>query len=404
MTLTLEACRAATPGTVLKCHVVRGLQLHVTPTGKSWKLYYRAGGTQRRPVLGYFPALTIELARAAARDMLAAVARGGDPSRDRQDTRLAPTVADLGAVYLEARAKRNKPRTTEEMARHIRTINECIGHVKAAAVTTAHVEMVMEYVGERRGIKKALKDKRYAAKVQRAGVAKTSAPSAANHVRETLRGMLRHAELPSLRWREPHTNPVMEVPRNRENKRRTLLAPEHVPAVWAALNSLEASYPVHVAALWTILFAGTRVTETLSVRREQWHGDRFILTEHKTDRTGNERIIYLPTQVQTRLAGLAVSPEGYLFGGLDRYNIFHVWEKARVMAGCPAVAVRDFRRTFISTGLARGATLEQLGELASHSSTETTKGYAWLVDTGAAKLAQNIADELERQAAVETKP
>ena len=56
--------------------------------------------------------------------------------------------------------------------------------------------------------------------------------------------------------------------------------------------------------------------------------------------------------------------------------------------------MRDFRRTFISTALSRGASLDQIGELMSHGSTDTTKGYANLIDGSAADLAQRTADAI----------
>lgn len=379
--LTVDACRAVKPGQVLKCHVVRGLQLRARAGVTTWHLYYRAAGTQRRPVLGYWPALTLEAARAAARALLADIARGADPSADRQNARHAPTVADLASRYQADRAARNKPRTMEEIDRHCRYIVGAIGHVRVADVTERHVKLCLQHVLERR---------------QASAGAHLSAPVAANRVRETLRGMLNYAARYPLSWRPANSNPVAATVKHREAPRRVLAQPEQFPAIGAALETLSLQWPDRVAALWCIMFSGSRVSEILTARFEDWQGDRLVLREHKTDRTGDVRTIYLPRQAQELLRRLPHNATGLLFGGLDRYNVFHAWDVARRQAGCPHLHVRDFRRTFASVALSRGnASLAQIGELFSHKDTATTASYAWLTDTDARALAQRTADEIE---------
>ena len=219
-----------------------------------------------------------------------------------------------------------------------------------------------------------------------------------------MRGMFNFAETSALRWREPNSNPVNETQKNREYKRKALIEPHQFPAIARALDEVAKVWPDRVAALWCIMFAGTRVTELISADRDEWHGDRIILAEHKTDRTGDDRVIYLPRQAQELIAALPIYPSGKLFGGIDRYNVFHAWERARDMAGCHGLTVRDFRRTFASIALSRGgASLSQIGELLSHKDTDTTAGYAWLLTADASALTQRTADEIERLAETKSK-
>src|SRR5579859_7356155 len=70
---------------------IAGLGVQVQPTGrKSFVLFYRTkAGEQRKPTLGTFGAMTVEQARGLARDMLADVRRGEDPSGDKRSARAA---------------------------------------------------------------------------------------------------------------------------------------------------------------------------------------------------------------------------------------------------------------------------------------------------------------------------
>jgi hypothetical protein len=90
MHLTKRSIDAAAPTArryVLWDHEVPGLGLVVLPTGrKSFVLKYRTrDGTQRKPTIRSYGAITLHQARDLARDMLHSVYAGGDPSdREKQ--------------------------------------------------------------------------------------------------------------------------------------------------------------------------------------------------------------------------------------------------------------------------------------------------------------------------------
>jgi hypothetical protein len=62
--------------------------------------YTAANGQRRKPAIGYYGELTAEQARGIARDRLAGVRRGSDPSADRAAARAAPTVTGLCQRFL----------------------------------------------------------------------------------------------------------------------------------------------------------------------------------------------------------------------------------------------------------------------------------------------------------------
>ncbi len=87
-----------------------GFGLRVTERGhKSWIVFFRVGGRQRRLTLGSYPALTLADARKGARDALRQAAEGIDPADDRKRRkaeRSSDTFAAVAADFVEKHAKR----------------------------------------------------------------------------------------------------------------------------------------------------------------------------------------------------------------------------------------------------------------------------------------------------------
>jgi integrase len=101
-----------------------GLALRVTDTGhKSWSLFYRAAGRQRRYTIGPYPAFKPADARKAASAALHRVEAGGDPTEERKARRDAgkPAVdhfAEVARDYLGRQVKKNTAASTyKETAR-----------------------------------------------------------------------------------------------------------------------------------------------------------------------------------------------------------------------------------------------------------------------------------------------
>jgi integrase len=104
-----------------------GLELRITARGgKSWSIRYRPkGGERKRTTYGTYPTISLAEARARAKEISAAAARGVDlpeqEGRQREDERKAEkrpqTVADLLDRYVEQYCKQNQRRwqLTERM-------------------------------------------------------------------------------------------------------------------------------------------------------------------------------------------------------------------------------------------------------------------------------------------------
>ena len=104
--LTKKAVEAVKPGErdiILSDTELTGFGCKITPKGKrTYFVYYRTrGGQQRRPTIGVHGAVTCEQARKDAQQILAAVARGGDPSAKRKAERMAGTVGELCDRFID---------------------------------------------------------------------------------------------------------------------------------------------------------------------------------------------------------------------------------------------------------------------------------------------------------------
>lgn len=383
--LTPAAARAARPGDVLHDHEVTGLQLRCTATKSAWYLYYRTrAGTERRPRLGDFPAMSLSAARAAAQRIKEEVAAGRDPSAGWQASREAPTMADLCERYMtEWAAARKAPKSAAEDAKAIRLhVLPGLGRMRVADVTLSDVEKFLTDVRKRRYVSAAHKA-RYGA---------GEAPAASNRVRALLGKMF---ALASTRYGMRPDNPVRGALRAREVKRRRIMAPDELRAVALALRDALDATPVQATALVAMMLTGARVGEIRGALRSQWRGASLVLDEHKTASAIGQKIIPLPAEVVSLFEALderqRFAPDDAMFAGVD---VRRVWRRIREQSGCPDLQMRDLRKAFASYALAAGKSLDQIGDVYGHTDPRTTAGYAWLLQDSRQKLVADVADAM----------
>jgi integrase len=147
--LTARFCETVTVSerTDYQDEMVRGLALRVSPQGaKTWNVVYtrESDGTKQRVKLGRFPAMTLEKARTAALKMVTAVAEGDDPATKKRASRDAMTVEELGSLYIDKYAKRNKKTWAEDERLLKVEVYPAIGRMKAHAVKRRDVLDIIE--------------------------------------------------------------------------------------------------------------------------------------------------------------------------------------------------------------------------------------------------------------------
>ena len=374
--LSQATARQLLPGEELRCHVVKGLSLRRKMSGASWFLEYRSpiDGKRRRPRLGAFPALTVEAARDAARQMLRRVAGGEDPSAEKQERRHAPTMADLHTWYMDNHATPRKAARSAKYDRFYwdRFLAAKLGRERCADVTSAEINRALD------------------------AVAAETSGTTANRCRSLLSIMLAFAESDALKWRPKRSNPVTgrDVQRRPEFPRRRFLTAEEFARLGPALVEVSKDYPRHCTAIACILYAGSRVTELASAKWEHVEGFAIVRREHKTSHTGAVRTIRLPAQAWAMIRELPRHPGGWIFGeDVCVMSLNRTWGKVRKLAGIPDVQIRDLRRTFASLVKSRGGTLADAGDLLGHSNpTITAKHYAFLFNDAATARVQDAAD------------
>ena len=361
MELNERNIKAAKPGDTLNDTVVCGLHMRVTDTKKSFLLFYRTkAGQQRRPKLGDYGTITLAQARKVAQELMAEVAAGRDPSQQRQEARAEPTVNDLWAEYWKRHASKIKSGATYQR-QYERHIQPRFGKVKVKDVTFGMVADLHESL--------------------------SATPTEANRLLAFLSAMFNFAHRP-LDWTDK--NPVNGVKRYREIKRRRYMAGEEAARIAEILHNESQDNPASVAFLYLLILTGARRGEIATAKWSDLQGNRLVLAEHKTDRTGDERYIYLPQPAMDVINRLPRTT-GTITGILTPQKL---WERVRREAGCLDLRMHDLRHSFASSALAAGLSLGQIGELLGHKSTQTTKRYAHLVEEVASAAATATADRI----------
>src|SRR5262245_32546019 len=140
---------------------LRGFGIRLKPSGAGAFITQcrSKDGRTRRMVLGKVGTLTPDEARGLARDHLASVAKGSDPSHERHERRAALTVGELCDEYLaaaekkravlkgQAKRKRGFPKLSTiamDRSRIERHVKPLIGRISIKALTRADLERMQD--------------------------------------------------------------------------------------------------------------------------------------------------------------------------------------------------------------------------------------------------------------------
>lgn len=365
--ITPASIKAAPVGAKLIDGTVPGLSLLVLPKRYSWYLYYRTKDRkERRPKLGDYPKpLGIKEARKLALDYLHDVAHGLDPVAVHKTMSEAPTVTELHTRYTKDHAAGKKTADEDERMWQLYVLPKW----KHKRVCDLNYDDVYD-------IHSKMKD----------------TPYQANRVLALISKALNLSE--RWGWRPLNSNPTRHIPRYREKKRKRYATPAECAAIARELDARAKKEPAGVSFIYLLILTGMRKGEVAGANWDMIVGDRLVIEEHKTDETGEARVIHLPRPVLEVLAQMPKVEDATITGILDPKKL---WAAVRKAAGCPDLRMHDLRHSFASAALAAGYTLAQIGELLGHKSTQTTKRYAHLVDELAAAAASTTAERISLQ-------
>lgn len=356
-----------------------GFGVIVQPTGaKSFFIQYRTpggrNGASKRLILGPFPTLTVEQARADARVKLADAARGDDPTLARRAEKEALTVEaaldEFMNLHVTAKRKRSTARNYESQARlHVSPV---MGKTKVKEVTHAQVARLHHTLRE--------------------------TPYQANRTLAMLSKFFSWCE--QCGYRDRGTNPAVGVEKFREEKRTRFMDEETIGKIGSSLNVLEASKqidPYAAAAIRTIFFTGARLNEVLTLQWEDIdleNGKAYL----KDSKTG-AKVLRLGSPAVALLESLPRINEWVFPSSRTEKHLVNLrkpWVTVCEHAGASGWRIHDMRHAFGAVSADGGISLPIIGAVLGHSQPQTTARYAHVGDNPVAKAADETAKIVER--------
>ena len=356
--------RSASPGDIIRDDQVTGLHLRAFDNRKSFYLYYSTkAGKERRPKLGDFGNITLDQARKIARDMLYKVAQGDDPAETRKSSLPLPTVSELWPRYWSEHGSQKKT-AREDNRIFEKHFPDWFKQLPVDQITYT----------ETYRLHNALQD----------------IPYQANRTLALVSKFLQLCE----QWgfRQSGSNPCQHVKRFKEEKRRRYMTADEAQQIADQLEEKKNIEPGSVAFIYLLILTGARSGEIANATWADLHDNKLVLKSHKTDHSGHDRVIYLPTVAMEILKTLPRMGPNTSITGIKSPK--RLWETIREKAGCPDLRLHDLRHSFASVAISQGYTLSQIGELLGHQNADTTKRYAHLMDDAASLAAESVADSI----------
>jgi integrase len=361
---------------------VRGFGVRVKPSGvKTYFIQYRnADSRTRRMVIGKHGILTTEEARDLARQRLAEVLKGEDPSAKRRAARSGMTVSDVCDWYLtEARAGRLLGRNRRPIKEstldgdegrinvHIKPL---LGAQPIRGILLADVEKLQAKIASGRPAASRRRDR---------GGQTTGGAGVASRTVSTLRSMLGHAK----RFGLIEANPALGVRVIASNKKLRRLSRDELARFGAAIKRMEeeGEHPTGLAAIRTMLLTGFRKMEVLSMHRA-WihvHEHGIFFPDTKTGqqvRVIGQVAIDLLVDQPARDASPFVFPADW--GDGHFIGVVRVLDRICARARLDDVTPHVLRHTFASIAAELGFSELTIASLLGHASRGVTQRYVHL--------------------------
>ena len=323
-----------------------GLVLRVSAGGaKSWNVIYRYQGRARRLTLGRYPVISLDDARARAREVLCGVSRGIDPA-DKRSRPEALNFGELARMFISGHV--NRLRRSRQIARIIERelLSEWDGRT-ITSITRRDVAVLISSVAQR-------------------------APVLANRVLAIARRLFKWAIGQGL----IEVNPCDEVERpTRERARERVLAKTELRQLWIAIEELDPS--------WRALFqlctlTAQRVGEVLQMRWDDIDEGWWTLPATSAKNGMSHRVPLSPQALQV-LSGLprrgvcVFSAPRAPERPLRAYR--KAFKRACAIASVTNACPHDLRRTAASMMTSMGVSRLTVGHILNHSDRSVTAVY-----------------------------
>lgn len=301
---------------------------------RNWVVQFKVGKKNRRLVLGAVAALDTTKARAAAKDVLAAIRLGKDPVAEKLDARMraGETFGALLPRFLARQHIRLKPRSYEETERHLM--------VQSRPLHGQPIDRI-----DRRIISARL-----------AELDASSGPAAANRCRASLSAYFTWLAKEEI----VESNPVSFTNRAAEKgARNRVLSDDELAKIWRALGDDPYSSIVKLLAL-----TGIRRAEAGGLRWDEIDFDRALIAL-PPERTKNRRPFEIPLSPAAIVILQAQPKRGdFIFGHANAGWQDWSGSKAELDDRCGVTGwvLHDLRRTLSTTQHERFGTPPHLVE------------------------------------------
>ena len=351
---------------------LKGFGVRVRTSGhKSYFVLMRYHGVLKRFTIGPHGAITTELARIKAKEIIAQLAVGNNPSEAKDSIRQSITVRSLCERFLAEYVPFHcKASTAKEYERCVRLfIIPEIGTTKIVSVVRTDITVLHHRLRK--------------------------IPYQANRTLGVLSVMFAQAE--SWNLREAFSNPCRGVKKFKEKRRERFLSSEELARLGTALLAEEKEAPSAVTCIRLLIFTGCRLSE---IQKLKWNyvdlkSKMILLPDSKT----GKKTIYLgqaAIEEFQRTPKIARNPF-VITGNIDGQYLSDMqkpWRRIRKAADLEDVRIHDLRHTFASHGVAMGQGLPIIGKLLGHSQPQTTARYAHLAADPAIEVADRISERL----------
>ena len=369
---------------------ITGFMLRVAYSGKKdfYLKYKNSSGQAKALKLGSAKELHCQNARELAEKNLLRVRNGEDPAAEKQEIKIAPTIAELKKEYMIEQA--DKSSLAQDSGYWNNWLLPAFGKIKVRDLTRSQVRAFMKNHPK---------------------------PPTANRCYTTLRKAFEFAD--EWGWIEEGTNPCYKVKKFPEEQRQRYIEEDELFRLKVTLqmfdsNGLNSRYHTDgklerrfAQMIRLLLLTGARLRNIMEARWEWVNWKMSVLVvpvnKHKTgSKTMKPLMIHLSDAALEILKQLKdENPEGspWIISGqvphapLVGYRKH--WLNLCSLAGIENLRVHDLRHSHASQGISAGMSLSQIGELLGHKSASTTKRYAHLEKSQAQKSVNTIADRLQ---------
>jgi integrase len=398
---TVDAAEARAKDYFIWDDELPGFGLRVFASGKrSYLIQYRAAGRTRRYTIGLHGVWTPETARQEAKVQIGRVARGDNPSEERQLDHKAITVKELCALYVAdlnaglilGKGGRPKKPTTigTDTGRIDRHIIPLIGTRRVKDLTNADINKVLKDImaGKTRV---SVKTKKLRGKAIVRGGAGTATRTVG-----LLGGILTYAVEAGIIDR----NPAHGIRKPKDNVRNRRLTHVEYRTLGEMLQKAaeDEKYAMTVDIIRQIALTGCRRTEMIKLMWSEADTEGSCLRLVDSKEGASIRPIGLPVveYLEERRKG---QTNTYVFPGQDEDNAFgsfpNHWEQ--IFKDSPLVGVTPhvLRHSFASIANDLGFTEVTIAALVGHSKGSVTSKYIHTLDTALIMAADTISGYIQ---------